>query len=154
MQNEKAIDISKTKVKISTVEYNGISEKEMRYFKDKIHISPGEYCDKEDIELEQATIYSTMAFSQVTYELLKEHDGTSYRLVYNCVKRPANSLGIGVRADSEEWIAILLNGGFGRNKIYGSVLDVTARLAISPYLKFDYHYTPIVGPMVGVALKS
>ena len=154
LRNVKAIDISKTKIKISSVEYNGISEKEMRYFKDKIHISPGEYCDKKDIELEQATIYSTMAFSQVTYELIGNPDGTSYRLVYNCVKRPASSLGIGVRLDSEEWIAILLNAGFGRNKIYGSVLDVTARLAISPYLKLDYHYTPIVGPMFGVALKS
>lgn len=154
LRNEKAIDISKTKIKISTVEYNGISEKEMRYFKDKIHISPGEYCDKNDIELEQATIYSTMAFSQVTYELLKEPDGSSYKLVYNCQKRAPNSLGIGVRADTEEWIAILVNGGFGRNKIYGSMFDVTARLSRSPYLILDYHYTPIIGPMFGVALKS
>jgi NTE family protein len=154
LRNEKAMNISKTKIKISSVEYNGISEKEMRYFKDKIHIKPGEYYDKEDIELEQATIYSTMAFSQVTYELLKEPDGSGYKLLYNCQKRAPNSLGLGVRADTEEWISILVNGGFGRNKIYGSVLDVTARLSKSPYLKIDYHYTPIVGPMFGVALKS
>lgn len=154
LRNEKATNISKTKIKISSVEYNGLSEKEMHYFKDKIHISPGEFCSKEDIELEQATIYSTMAFSQVTYELLKEPDGSSYKLVYNCQKRAPNSLGIGVRADTEEWIALLVSGGFGRNKIYGSVLDVTARLSRSPYLKIDYLYTPIVGPMVGVALKS
>jgi len=154
LRNEKAMNISKTKIKISSVEYNGISEKEMRYFKDKIHIKPGEYYDKEDIELEQATIYSTMAFSQVTYELLKEPDGSGYKLLYNCQKRAPNSLGLGVRADTEEWISILVNGGFGRNKIYGSVLDVTVRLSKSPYLKIDYHYTPIVGPMFGVALKS
>ena len=154
LRNEKAMNISKTKIKISSVEYNGISEKEMRYFKDKIHIKPGEYYDKEDIELEQATIYSTMAFSQVTYELLKEPDGSSYKLLYNCQKRAPNSLGFGVRADTEEWIAILVNGGFGRNKIYGSVFDATVRLSRSPYLKLDYHYTPIVGPMVGVALQS
>jgi NTE family protein len=153
-QNAKAVDISKTKVKISTVEYNGISEKEMRYFKDKIHITPGKYFDKKDIELEQATIYGTMAFSQVTYELLGEPDGTSYRLVFNCEKRPANSLGIGVRADTEEWIAILLNAGFGRNKIYGSEFDITARLSTSPYLKLDWNYTPVVGPKFGVSLKS
>lgn len=154
LRNEKAMNISKTKIKISSVEYNGISEKEMRYFKDKIHIKPGEYYGKEDIELEQATIYGTMAFSQVTYELIREPDGSSYKLVYNCQKRAPNSLGIGVRADTEEWISILVNGGFGRNKIYGSVFDVTARLSQSPYLKLDYHYTPIVGPLVGVALKS
>jgi NTE family protein len=154
VQNAKALDISKTKVKISAVEYNGISDKEMRYFKDKIHITPGKYYDKEDIELEQATIYGTMAFSLVTYELLGEPDGTSYRLVFNCEKKPTNALGIGVRADSEEWIAILLNAGFGRNKIYGSVFDVTARLSIAPYLKLDWHYTPIVGPMFGASLKS
>ena len=154
LHNAKATDISKTKIKITSVAYNGITEKEMRYFKDKIHISPGELCDKEDIELEQATIYSTMAFSQVTYELLKEPDGSGYKLVYNCLKRAPNSLGIGVRLDTEEWIAILVNGGFGRNKIYGSMFDVTARLSRSPYLVLDYHYTPIIGPMFGASLKS
>lgn len=154
MHNVKATDLGTTKVKITAVEYNGITDKEMRYFKDKIHITPGEYYGKEAIELEQATIYSTMAFSQVTYELHGESDGSGYRLVYNCVKQPTSSLGIGLRADTEEWIAILLNAGFGSNKIYGSELDITARLAISPYLKIDWHYTPIVGPMFGVALKS
>lgn len=154
MQNVKATDLGTMKVKITAVEYNGITDKEMRYFKDKIHIIPGEYYGKDAIELELATIYSTMAFSQVTYELHGEPDGSGYRLVYNCVKQPASSLGIGLRADTEEWISILLNGGFGRNKIYGSELDVTARLAISPYLKLDWHYTPIVGPMFGASLKS
>ena len=154
IQNAKAVDFSTTKVKISAVEYNGISDKEMRYFKDKIHITPGEYYGSEDIEFAQATLYGTMGFSQVTYELLGEPDGTSYRLVFNCLKRPVNSLGLGMRADTEEWIAILVNGGFGRNRIYGSEFDVTARLSTSPYLKLDYHYIPIVGPMVGVSLKT
>ncbi len=154
MQNAKAVDISKTKVKVSAVEYIGISDKEMRYFKDKIHISPGNYYGKDDIELEQATIYSTMAFSQVTYELLGEPDGTSYRLVFTCLKRPPNSLGIGIRADTEEWISILLNGGFGRNRIFGPRLDATARLAISPYVRLDFSYIPVRGPMFGIAIKS
>lgn len=154
MQEAKAVDLSTTKVKISAVEYNGITEKEMRYFQDKIHITPGEYYSSKDIEFAQATLFGTMGFSQVTYELLGAPDGSSYRLVFNCVKRPVNSLGVGVRADTEEWLAILLNLGLGRNKIYGSEFDITARLCTSPYLKLDWHYIPIIGPMFGVSLKS
>jgi len=154
VQNAKATDISQTKVKITALEYKGISDKEMRYFKDKIHITPGDFYDKEDIEFAQATLYGTMAFSQVVYQLLGEPDGSGYRLVFNCQKRPVNGLGIGFRADTEEWISILLNAGFGRNKIYGSEFDITAKLSISPHIQLDYRYIPIIGPLVGVSLKS
>ena len=154
VHNAKATDINKTKVRITDVVYNGISDKEMRYFKDKIHIVLGNEYGSKEIEFAQATLYGTMAFSQVTYELLGTPDGSGYQLVFDCVKKPLNSLSIGVRADTEEWISILLNAGFGRNKIFGSEFDVIARLGISPYLKLDWHYIPIVGPMFGVSLKS
>ena len=154
VHNAKATDINKTKVRITDVVYNGISDKEMRYFKDKIHIVPGNEYGSKEIEFAQATLYGTMAFSQVTYELLGTPDGSGYQLVFDCVKKPLNTLSIGVRADTEEWIDILLNAGFGRNKIYGSEFDLTARLGISPYLKADWHYIPIIGPMFGASFKS
>ena len=148
----KALNLAKDKVTISSVEYVGLNEKEKKYLDGKIRMKFDEPYGKEDFEVAQSIIFGTRAFSQVTYELIDDGAG-SYKLVFNCEKRPKHSLGIGLRADTEEWFAALINLGLNRNKIYGHEFDVIARLSTSPYLKLDYSYTPIRGPKVGASLK-
>ena len=152
MYHQKAINLEKEKITISSVEYNGVNEKEKKYLDEKIRMKFGESYGKEDFEVAQSIIFGTRAFSQVTYRLIGDGSG-SYKLVFNCEKRPKHSIGIGLRADSEEWFAALINVGFGRNKIYGSEFDIIARLSTSPYLKLNYNFTPIKGPKIGVSLK-
>jgi NTE family protein len=148
----KAINLAKEKVTISSVEYVGVNEKEKKYLDGKIRMKFDEPYDKKDFEVAQSIIFGTRAFSQVTYELIGDGNG-SYKLVFNCEKRPKHSIGIGLRADTEEWFAALVNLGLNRNKIYGSEFDVILRLSTSPYLKLDYSYTPIRGPKIGASLK-
>jgi len=148
----KAINLAVDKVTISSVEYVGVNEKEKKYLDGKIRMKFDEPYGKEDFEVAQSIIFGTRAFSQVTYQLIDDGNG-SYKLVFNCEKRPKHSLGIGLRADTEEWFAALVNLGLNRNKIYGSEFDVILRLSTSPYLKLDYSYTPIRGPKVGASLK-
>ena len=152
MHHQKALNLEKEKVTISSVEYNGVNEKEKQYLDGKIRMKFDEPYGKEDFEVAQSIIFGTRAFSQVTYRLVGDGNG-SYKLVFDCEKRPKHSIGIGLRADSEEWFAALINIGLNRNKIYGSELDIIARLSTSPYLKLDYNYTPIRGPKVGATLK-
>ena len=152
MHHQKALNLEKEKVTISSVEYNGVNEKEKQYLDGKIRMKFDEPYGKEDFEVAQSIIFGTRAFSQVTYRLVGDGNG-SYKLVFNCEKRPKHSIGIGLRADSEEWFAALINVGLNRNKIYGSEFDIIARLSTSPYLKLDYNYTPIRGPKVGVSFK-
>lgn len=152
MYHQKAVNLEKEKITISSVEYNGVNEKEKKYLDEKIRMKFGESYGKEDFEVAQSIIFGTRAFSQVTYRLIGDGSG-SYKLVFNCEKRPKHSIGIGLRADSEEWFAALINVGFGRNKIYGSEFDIIARLSTSPYLKLNYNFTPIKGPKIGVSLK-
>ena len=152
MHHQKALNLEKEKVTISSVEYNGVNEKEKQYLDGKIRMKFDEPYGKEDFEVAQSIIFGTRAFSQVTYRLVGDGNG-SYKLVFNCEKRPKHSIGIGLRADSEEWFAALINVGPNRNKIYGSEFDIIARLSTSPYLKLDYNYTPIRGPKVGVSFK-
>lgn len=148
----KAINLSEEKVTISSIEYTGVNEKEKRFLDEKIRMKFGVPYGKDDFEVSLAIIYATRAFSQVTYRLLEDGNG-SYKLVFNCEKRPHHSIGIGLRADTEEWFAALINLGLNRNKIYGHELDVIVRLSTSPYLYLDYSYTPIKGPKVGATLK-
>ena len=151
--NQKAINTAEADVLITDVLYEGMSYKEQEYIDRKVRLKLNEYYDKHDFELSQAIIYGTMAFSQVTYRL--EEDGTGgYRLIFKCEKRPQNSIGIGLRADSQDWFAAIINGGFGRNKIFGSLCDVTLRLSMSPYLKMDWYYLPKKGLKFGVSAKT
>ena len=152
LYHQKAINLAEEKVTISAVEYNGVNEKEKKYLDEKIRMKFDEPYGKEDFEVAQSIIFGTRAFSQVTYRLIGDGNG-SYKLVFNCEKRPKHSIGIGLRADSEEWFAALINIGLNRNKIYGSEFDIIARLSTSPYLKLDYNYTPIKGPKVGASVK-
>ena len=153
MHNKKAINSADQKVKITDVDLEGVSLKEEEYIGRKVRIRLGEYYDQQDFELFQSIIYGTMAFSQVTYRL--EDDGVDgYRLVFKCEKRPQNSIGIGLRADSQDWFAAIINGGFGRNKIFGSLCDVTLRLSMSPYLKVNWYYLPRRGLKFGISAKT
>ena len=153
LHNAKAINISNTKVRVTAIEYEGVDDKEKRYLGQLINLDKEGYYSKEDLEIAQAIIFGTMAFSDVTYHLTG-NDTEGYRIMFRCHKRLPNSIGIGMRADSEEWFSVLVNFGFGKNKIYGSSFDVTARLSISPYLKLEYAYLPPWGPQIGVAFKS
>lgn len=151
LQAPKARNITNCKIKLNAIEYEGISDKEMRAISHKLSLEIGKSYDKEDFEEAQAIIFGTGAFSQVIYRVINDGDG--YRLVFRCDKRPNNSFGVGLRADSEEWMAALINAGFGKNKVYGSKVDITARLSISPYLMVTYNYLPIRGPRIGTSLK-
>lgn len=148
-----AINLAENKVKITDLVYVGVTSEEDDYIDRKLRLKLGEYYDKKELETFQAIIYGTMAFSQVTYRLVSD-GGDGYKLVFYCEKRPQNSIGVGLRADSEEWFAMLVNGGFGRNKIYGSIFDVTLRLSMSPYLNLNWYYLPKKGPKFGASFKT
>lgn len=147
-----ALNTTNTKLKITEVQYEGVTPAEKEYIDGKVRLKLGE-CDRYDLELSQAIIYGTMAFSQVTYRLVSD-GADGYKLIFHCQKRPVSSIGIGFRADSEEWFAMLFNGGFGKNKIFGSITDVTVRLSMSPYLRVNWYYLPKKGPKFGVNLKT
>ena len=149
LHNARSINTAVTKVKVTSVDYEGITYKEMKYLDDKLPMKAGEYYGREDFELAQSIIYGTMAFTHVTYRL--ESDGNDgYELVFHCEKRPTNSIGVGLRADTQDWIALLFNVGFGTNKIYGSEFEAILRLSTSPYLRLDWKYLPLKGPKFGI----
>ena len=148
LHNKKSINTAHTKVKVTRVDYEGVTYKEMLYLDDKIRMNEGDFYGQEDFEIAQSIIYGTMAFTHVTYRL--ESDGNDgYKLLFHCEKRPNNSIGIGLRADTQGWLSILINMGFGTNKIYGSEFDATLRLSTCPYLKLDWQYLPLKGPKFG-----
>lgn len=140
----KAVDINETPVAIDGIEIRGVPDREVAILKGRLKIETGDRISRDDIENIVGQIYGTKAYEYVTYEL----EGTEepYHLVINCKKGPIHRFGLGLRADTEEIVSILLNFGFNSRKLYGSTYDFTGRISANPYIKFQYSYDGVKMP--------
>ena len=84
-----------------------------------------------------AFLYGTGAFSNVSYAL---NGDQTYDLTLRLKERPASSLNLGFRFDSEEMASILLNTTLSHRMLRGSRLSVTGRLNKNPYVLVDYSF--------------
>lgn len=125
-------------VRIKNVDILGVNSKEKEMLLDNIvNISPGELLTVDKISDIVAQIYATQCFDYVAYELHGQDE--PYELAIICRRGPTHHLGVGVRADSEEIAAALVNVGLWAHKLRGSTLDLNARISANPY--FQMHYS-------------
>ncbi len=133
-----AFDFHSDSLVIAEIDIKGVLPREKVILKDKLEIKYGQKIAREDLDDIVAKIYGTNAYDYVTYELLGETE--PFRLVLNCKKGPIHQLGLGVRADTEEIVSVLLNIGFNAHKLHGHVYDFTAKISANPYLQFHWSY--------------
>jgi NTE family protein len=125
-------------LQIADVEVLGVMPKEKALLMERLDLDLSKKISKEEIDGIVDRIYGTQAYDYVTYELLGNEE--PYRLVLNCKKGPIHQFGLGVRADSEEIVSVLLNIGFNAHKLHGHTFDLTGRVAASPYLNLKWSY--------------
>lgn len=142
-QFNNATDISVTPVTLSSIEFEGISDKESKYLSKLLNFEVGDKVDRAMLDDVMSRLQATNSFSSITYSLLGREE--PYRLVFHCKTSPSNSIGLGFRIDSEEWASILLNLGLNTNSLMGSRLNLTAKLGQN--MKFDAHYSLDLGWM-------
>lgn len=123
---------------IANVDIKGVLPKEKEILKEKLHLKYGQKISFKDLDHVVATIYGTQAYDYVTYELLGKDE--PFDLVINCRKGPVHQFGLGVRADSEEIVSVLLNLGFNVHKLEGHMFDLTGKISANPYVKFHWSY--------------
>lgn len=123
---------------LSDIEIKGVSPAERSVLLNRLKIEFDQKISREELDDIVAEIYGTQAFDFVTYELL----GTSepFKLVINCKKGPIHQFGLGVRADTEEIVSILLNVGLNTHKLAGHTFDFEAKIGINPYLNLNWSY--------------
>lgn len=134
--NTPATDINTSPVIISEVLFDGVTDDESLMLQEKIDIKVGSFVSKSSMDRAMSQIFATQAFESVTYSLLGESE--PYRLVFNCVKAPTHRLGLGVRADSEDLVSLLLNIGLNSHNLTGSKIDFTAKIGQNQYGDFKY----------------
>lgn len=133
---KKATDIGLTKVQISSIEFDGITDMESNMLFKIVSFKAGDMVGRDDINKVMSRLQATGAFESITYSLYGED--SPYRLVFNCSKAPHNTFGLGFRLDSEEWASMLFDIGLNTNSLMGSQFNFTAKLGQN--MKAEAHY--------------
>ena len=134
----KAVRLDRDSITLRRVSFNGLSVKDAQWLLGKSILKPGARISGRELEAEVARFYNTAAFESVTY--LLRGQGDPYDLDLNFVPGRRSVLGVGVRFDSEEIAAILVNIGLRENILYGSKLSATAKLAYNMQAVLQYTY--------------
>ncbi len=122
---------------VRDIHLKGISEKDRVWIKKIIRLKDNRMMTREDIHQVITRLYGTKLFSGVTYRLL---GGPVYDLELNLQQREMSELRLGVRFDSEEMAALLLNTRLNFRALKGSRFELTARLSKSPFVRLDYSF--------------
>lgn len=121
-----AVDLSRTPVHMSSIAFEGVSDRESLRLARLTSLDIREPLDKQALDDAMCRLQATGAFESVTYSVYG--DSEPYRLVFHCEPAPVNHFGFGLRADSEEGAALIFTLGLGTRRLAGSKLDFTARI--------------------------
>ena len=132
----RAVDISVTPVRLSSISYEGVSDKESRRLARLTGLDVTQPLDKQTVDEAMCRLQATGSLASVTYSLYGSEE--PYRLVFHCNPAPSNHFGVGLRADTEEGASLIFTIGLGTRRLAGSKLDLTAR--VGQNMKGALHY--------------
>ena len=148
-----AVNLAQKKVLVDHVRFTGITEEEQgrilhhtRYPKDGLY-------DRAVVERLLNDIYGTNAFESITYHM--EGHEEPYTLVFDCQKGQTNDFALGLRADTDETVAVALHYGLWTRRLAGPRLTADLKLGTNPALELGGSYQFMRGlPTIGVSLRN
>jgi len=149
LNHHPAEGLMKNKVTLKGISIEGARDGDLPFLLAKLEIKEGDTVSEEDLDHAVATIYGTQAFTYVTYELLGEDD--PYELVIHCKPGPVHQFGLGLRFDSQDVVAALVNIGLFTHRLKGNTLDFTSRISNNPYAVLHYSYDAPKSPTLNVS---
>ena len=145
----RARNLADSPVYISSVEIQGVTDRESRWLMRKGKLNAGQTYTKDEIE-EAMNIYrGTGCFDEITYTL-KENDSLheyipginlGYALQVDVKPAAPHVMGLGLRYDTEEGAGLLLNISMNEKRFGSSKFGLQAKLSYSPRLKVYYTYS-------------
>ena len=148
-----AVNLAQKKVRVGSIRFEGITQQELRAV-----LHPKDYpkdmeFDREKVELLLNKIYGSNVFESVTYHL--EGREEPYVLVFDCQKGQVNDFAIGVRADTDETVALALHLGLGTRRLMGPRFMADLKLGTYPALTLDFSRKFAKGiPTIGVDFRT
>lgn len=150
LQGKPARDISQKPVLIDKVEITGLREKDANYIRRQLYIRDSSLVNTRILDDDVAAVFGSGVFDFINYELLGTEE--PYRLRVHCQKGPVHRFGLGLRIDSEEIVAALMNFGLNTNALMGPSLDMTAKIGSNPFL--DVHAAYVTPSFPSIHLRG
>ena len=148
-----AVNLAQRKVRIGEIRFDGIGEHEQARIQYKDDIPSDGLYDRAIIERLLNDIYGTNAFESVAYHL--EGTAEPYTLVFDCQKGQTNDFAVGVRADTDETVAIALRYGIGTRRLTGLRFQADLKIGTNPSFSVDWGTKSRVGlPSYGIILRG
>ena len=148
-----AINLAQGKVRVGELRFKGIGEHELAriHYKDDVPVD-GLY-DRDAVERLLNDFYGTNAFESVTYHM--EGGEEPYTLVLECQKGQTNDFALGIRADTDETVAVALHYGLGTRRLTGIRMMADLKLGTNPSLSVDWGTKSRIGlPSYGIIARA
>ncbi|MDR0544000.1 MAG: patatin-like phospholipase family protein [Odoribacteraceae bacterium] len=120
---------------VARVIFEGCDPRDERWLRAMAGLGRGGNVTRQAIHGAINRLYGTGAFERVDFTL---SGAPVPDLTFRLEGRPASSLNVGFRFDSEEMAAVLLNTTLAHERLRGSRLALTGRLSMNPRVTLDY----------------
>ena len=143
-----AKNLAKDTVLFSSITINNVNDRDSRWLIRKSGLTVGKPYTQADIEQATKVFRGTGCYDEITYQV-KESDSIhwndqlsdAYDLIVNMTPAKPHFFGLGVRYDTEEGAALLVNIGLNEKKFHGSKLSFSTKLSYNPRLNLTYTYS-------------
>ncbi len=133
---------------ITSINIDGISDRENSWLVRKGGIKAGYTYSKNEIDRAISIYRGTGCFDEITYTI-KELDSVhlnntfsdEYSLLIKVKPASPHIMGLGLRYDTEEGAALLLNVNLNEKKFGSSKFGISAKLSYNPKISFKYTYS-------------
>ena len=148
-----AINLAQRKVAIGAITFTGISDQERNAILHPRDFPNDTLFDRAMVERMLNKIYGSNAFESVTYHL--EGREEPFTLVFDCQKGQVNDFALGIRADTDETVAVALHYGLGTRRLGGPRLAADLKLGTNPALSLDWSLKSRIGlPTIGIQART
>ncbi len=141
-EEDKAVNLSSSPVKISGMSFRGIDAESAEFLKNKVlkvnKIIKGNEVSMNEIEEILNRLKASGNFEDISFSLYGPED--PYELVFHCKPAVSNRFGFGGRIDNQDWVQLMLNFGINTNSLKGHSLDINANIGHTLSLSTLYTY--------------
>ncbi|WP_102407280.1 patatin-like phospholipase family protein [Parabacteroides bouchesdurhonensis] len=120
---------------IRHIHFEGIDPRDQKWLTDITRLKENSTITIQQLQQAMAILVGTNAYSNVSYKLTGERQDN---LVFTVQEKSISSINVGLRFDTEEIVAVLLNATLDYRARYHSKLAFTGRVGKKSYAKLDY----------------
>ena len=145
----KAVNMYKTSFDVSSIQINGINERDERWLLNKARLKGKTSVTGEDIDRALSVFTGTGVYEKMSHHFVP--DGDRYILVFDLEKQQPHELGLGLRYDSDEAANILVEVGLNAHRMNAFRLNLNSRLGFYPQVEGQFLYVPYYFPSIGIS---